>query len=519
MRFDLDAPLLQLSPGEVVSGRRAVGGIHIFGGIGQGKTSASKHLASVFLRAGYGGLVTAVKPDEITLWQRYAQEHGRMPSLVLFDENEGFNFLTYELARQGMDGIGTVTECLMRVIDMARNVSPTASKRGGEAFWDDSSRNALRYALPVLYSARGSLTVPEIIRFITHAPANVKEPASAEWQGRSFLFKTIQAAMNCPKVPMSGNALQNAIDFWSEQWPAIPDKTRGNIVITITAALDRFNHGRLNRAFCGKTTIVPELSFGGAVIVLAMPVLTWNEDGIIAQQLFKFFWQRAVLARNALAEKHRERPLFLWSDEAQETCLPGDGDFLGLCRQSKCAVVSLTQSLPAYYSKMRGDNPRDAAMNLVGKFNINLFHGNACPETNEYASRMIGKVVTRRGNYSAGQSNSTNFGMNAGTSENQGSSSNDGTSYGQQGFTFNNGGGTNEGTGSNWGSSRGRSTASNESRGYSESMEYAIEPGDFARMLKSGGPANDYEVTGIWFETGRVFKSTGTNYMLVRFRQ
>jgi len=27
--------------------------------------------------------------------------------------------------------------------------------------------------------------------------------------------------------------------------------------------------------------------------VSAMPALTWNEDGIIGQQLFKYIWQRS----------------------------------------------------------------------------------------------------------------------------------------------------------------------------------------------------------------------------------
>ena len=99
------------------------------------------------------------------------------------------------------------------------------------------------------------------------------------------------------------------------------------------------------------------MTFHGAVIVLAMPTLTWNEDGIIAQQLFKYMWQRAVLSRNSLPEKHRERPLFLFSDEAQDTASTYDGEFLAMCRGSKCSVCYLTQSLPTYYSKMGGDNP------------------------------------------------------------------------------------------------------------------------------------------------------------------
>src|SRR5580658_3717193 len=153
---DLNTPLLQLSGQDNFDLTAACNGVHIFGGIGSGKTSGSgRMIAGAYLRAGMGGLVTVAKPEEISLWQRYATEHGRKSSLILFDENEGFNFLTYELGRQGMDGIGTVTECLMRVVEAAKRASPTASQRGGEPFWEDAARMILRYSIPLVYSATG----------------------------------------------------------------------------------------------------------------------------------------------------------------------------------------------------------------------------------------------------------------------------------------------------------------------------------------------------------------------------
>jgi hypothetical protein len=85
-------------------------------------------------------------------------------------------------------------------------------------------------------------------------------------------------------------------------------------------------------------------------------------------------WQRAVLSRNGLAEKHRERPVFLWSDEAQGTVSSFDGEFMSMCRGSKCCATYLTQSLPTYYAERGGDNPRDAAHALVGKFMTHIYH-------------------------------------------------------------------------------------------------------------------------------------------------
>ena len=515
-----DAPILQLSRyGDFATPRDGYGGTHFWGMVGGGKTSSAKMLAGAYLRAGYGGYVTAAKPEVIPQWLNYSKMHGRGNSVILLDENEGFNFLEYEMSRHGVDGIGTVVECLMRVIDASRRASGTASQRGGEVFWEDSARNTLRYSLPPLYSATGALTIPDILRFITTAPTSLAEAASREWQQNSFMFRMLKLAAEQPKVRMTQTTLQNVANFWREQWPSIPDKTRGNIVITITAALDRFNHGRLNRFFCQKTTVVPEMSFHGAVLVDAKPTLTWNEDGAIAQQLFKFIWERSVLARNALAPEQRERPLFLWSDESQETVAPYDGEFLGLARESKCCTVYLTQSLPTYFSKIGGDSPRDAALALAGKFKTHVFCAKSCRESNEFASRIIGKMLTKRANFSAGQSHTLNEGMSAGDSVNRGDSSNYSSSGWVPNSNFSHGSGSNSGSGSNWGSNRGRGSSENVSNGYSESMEYVIEPGDFARYLKTGGPQNGNRVTAVWFQAGRRFKASGKNFLITEFEQ
>ena len=522
---DLDAPLLRLSPTEIWSLRAACGGSHIFGGIGSGKTSGSgRMIAGAYLRAGMGGLVTCVKAEDAEMWRRYLVEHGRSQSLLLFDATEGFNFLTYFLALYGMEGIGTVTESLMKIVEAARSASGTASKSGQESVWEDSTRVLLRYTIPVLYAADGTVSIGAILRFISTAATSTKQADDAAWQGGSFMWEKLKKASNRPTVPMERAALNNAVNYWYTQFTAIPDKMRGSILGTVIAALDRFQHGRLQRAFCGKTTLVPELTFHGVIILLAMPTLTWGEDGIIAQQLFKFIWQRSVLNRNSLAEKHRERPLFLFSDEAQETANSYDAEFLSLCRGSKCCVTYLTQSLPNYYVKMTGNDPRDAAHSLVGKFNTHIYHSNACTETNEYASRMIGKVLTRRANYSRGNSDSYTSGLSQGSSETSGTSSSHGSSS-----STSPGGGTTSGsnsssghsssTGSNWGMNQSRGTSSNTSRGYTESMEYAVEPGDFARILRTGGKANGNLVTGVWFQSGRIFKDSDSNILLETFAQ
>ena len=86
---DVDTQLLKLSDGDVGSPRQACGELRFFAGIGEGKSSSAHVVAGGCLRAGFGGLVTAVKPEEAGLWKRYAEEHGRKDSLILFDETDG----------------------------------------------------------------------------------------------------------------------------------------------------------------------------------------------------------------------------------------------------------------------------------------------------------------------------------------------------------------------------------------------------------------------------------------------
>jgi uncharacterized membrane protein YgcG len=521
---DLDTPLLRLSPRDVFTLRHGCEGVHVFGGIGSGKTSGSgRMLSGGLLRSGAGGLITAVKPEEVQLWKQYAKEHGRERSLIVFDETEGYNFISYELYRQGPEGISSVVECLMRILESARKASPTSNHKGGDEFWVDATRKMLRYAILPLYAANGTVSIADIVKFLNTAPQTAVQVTDPRWQERSFMFGVIVKAARSARVAMPEPVLRENAEFWLSEFVNTPDKTRGNILTTASATLDRFLHGRLRRAFCGATTIVPELSFHGAVIVLAMPTLTWNEDGIIGQKLFKYMWMRSVLGRNALARIHQERPVFLWSDEAQETVDSYDFEFQSMCRGSRCCTVYLTQSLPTYYAKMGGDNPRDAAHALVGKFGTQVFHSNSCADTNEYAARTIGKVVKRRANYSAGVSESANYGMSSGSSENHGTNWSHGSSSGSSGghgsSSFNSSSGGSSGTGSNWGANKGESRSDTESRGFNETMEYAVEPGDFARVLRNGGQPNRNLVDAFWFQSGRRFNHSGRNFLLETFKQ
>ncbi|MFT4075631.1 MAG: TraM recognition domain-containing protein [Asticcacaulis sp.] len=519
---NLDTRLLRLSSGDYFTLRDACQGVHIFGGIGSGKTSGSgKALASAYLRAGMGGLVLAAKPDEVELWLNYARQNGRANSVILFGDRGGggFNFIAYELARQGPQGIGSVVECLMRILDAARLTNPNAG-RGGEAFWEDATRQVLRNCLPILYAATGTIRIPDIIRFVASAPVSHQQIRDEDWQNSSFMFQALSRARKQPVHPIPEDEFDKAGSYWRDEYGQLDNKTRSNIAISLSTALDRFNRGRLYNAFCTETTLVPEMSFHGAIIIMDMSALTWNEDGIIAQQLFKFMWQRAVLSRNGLEQKHRERPVFLWADESQYFVNAFDTDYQSTCRSARACTVYLTQSLPTYYAKMGGDNAKAKADMLLANFVTKIFHNNADPETNRWAADTIGRSLQRRRSYNEGESLGRSQGMNSGESENRGYNTSSGFSSDSRGGSSSSfSSGSNAGTGDSWARNRGTSYSETQSHGYSETMDYEVEPAHFARHLRTGGPANHRQVGGLWFQAGKTFAGSRRNYLHVSFQQ
>src|SRR5215217_207155 len=519
---DLDTPLLKLSASDHFTLRDAVQGVHVFGGIGSGKTSGSgKALATAYLRAGMGGLVLCAKPDEARRWCEYAAENGREQSVMLFSNPEHwrFNFLTYELARQGAAGIGSVVECLMRILEAARLTNPNAG-RGSEAFWEDATRQLLRNTIPILYAATGSVRIPDIIRFVGSAPKSLAELQNADWQQHAFMFQALAQVRRAPAVAMRDDDFEKSAAYWRDEYATLDPKTRSNIAISLSTALDRFNRGRLNELFCTDTNLVPEMTFHGAIIVMDMAALSWNEDGVIAQQLFKYMWQRAVLGRNGLGPQHADRPVFLWADEAQYFVNSYDSDFQSTCRSAKACTVYLTQSLPTYYARMAGDNAAHRADMLLANFVTRIFHNSPDNVTNRWASDMIGRSIHRRATFSEGESAGYSQGMNQGENESWGRSSGTGfsTDFNSRG-TFSANSGSNRGGGTNHGRNRGYNECSSTSNGYSETMDAEIEPADFSRALKTGGPANGGVVTGVWFQAGKVFQDSHRNYLHVSFRQ
>lgn len=523
---ELDAPLVSIGGKDALTLRHVVQGVAILGATGSAKTSGSgRALAHAYLRNGFGGLVLCAKPDEAALWQHYAAATGRTSSVMRIGAGTPWriNVLDYVLAKYGIEAVSIAVAVLKLIADASRLAKSRPSADGAQ-FWEDANHQALMNSLPVLYAAYGRVRLDELYRFIQSAPQSEDEAISSRWQEQSFLYQTSRKAIENPVHPLGEHALMACGAYWRFDFARLDPKTRSNIVITLTSLLSRFAHGRLHDLFCTHTTFVPELSVEGGILILDMPVKTWQEDGIIAQHIIKFLWQRAMEARAAFHDGGAMRPVFLWADECQFFVNEYDAEFQSTARSSCSSTVYITQSLPTLYAKIGGQNPQYFADMLLANLTTKIFHANGCPVTNRWAAEMIGQgIVLRAGmnrGSNSGGSHSTSRGTSTGNAWNYG-----GTNVismgadGRTGYNYQSSTGHSANQGWNRSATNGTSWGESEGESLQEQKDYKIDPSVFAHGLRTGGIVNDRKVDAIIVQPGRKFSFTGDHFSPVTFRQ
>ena len=470
--MNLDDTLLGLpAPGGTVDHwrvRDACEGTQIFGTTGSGKTSGSgQALAKAFLTGGFGGLVLCAKVDERELWQRYAAETGRADDLVIFSPAHRwrFNFLDYERNRAGAGG--GLTENIVQIFNKALELAESGTlSAAADPYWQRATTQLLRNAVDLLGAATGAVSLSELQKLVTSAPASRDEVKSAAWQQESFLYDcVIQGQQRYEEM----NTTQQrdfalSLDYWLGEFAGMDQRPRSSIVSSFTSMADGFLRGLMYDLFCTETTLEPEFSQEGAVIVLDLPVKEYGHVGIVAQGIFKYLWQQAVERRRVGPDT---RPVFLWADESQFFANSYDMLFQTTARSARACTVYLTQNINNYYTMMGGRNAKATVDSLLGNFQTKIFHTNGDAVTNNWASEMISKSFQ----------DMLSYGRNNGAQGGDGSSSN-----------------------------------------ISQALHYEVQPSEFL-TLRNGGPDNAKEVDALLFKAGRVWQASGRPHRFVTFSQ
>jgi hypothetical protein len=219
------------------------------------------------------------------------------------------------------------------------------------------------------------------------------------WADNSICARLIGNAYQITRNTDRADDFRETYEFFVREWAPLDDRTRSNILTTLTSRLAGLLRWPFRQLFCGKTTIRPEDTFNGKIVVLKLPVKEYGEVGRFAQILFKTVWQRAAERRGT-----HGRPVFLWADEAQFFVTKYDMMFQQTARSSRAAAVYLTQSVVNFRAALDGGDTTSISDSLLGNLQTKIFHANACPLTNDYAERLFGSELQATGNLSVGAS-------------------------------------------------------------------------------------------------------------------
>lgn len=250
----------------------------------------------------------------------------------------------------------------------------------------------------------------------------------------------------------------------------LSEKTRSIISLSFSMLVRPFITRPLRRLFSSDTNVRPEDAFAGKIILVDLPVQEFRLAGRVANLVWKYCFQVAVLRRMQPKQGYL-RPVFLWADEAQNFVSDFDAEYQAVARSAGGCTVFLTQNRESY-RRVLGN--ADAVDSLLGNLQTKFFCQNS-GETNEWAAKLLGErwlAIT-----------STNVGQNRGE---QGQSMNDGGSH-SAGVTR------------------------------SEQRRYYVEPSTFT-TLKRGGALHDFQVQAVVYKGGHLFPG-GLPYTLLTFNQ
>jgi hypothetical protein len=402
----LDIPILSVSERDQILLRQLVeGGTLILGMLGSGKSSTSlRQILLGMMRAGMGGLLLTVKPEDTETFVAYARECGREADVVVFNEASGLSFdpLAYEWSRPGR-GAGDA-ENIIEYFQTLLSVASPQQHGSADRFWELAAAQAMRHAIKLIQLAGEPLSIGSIHKAIRSFPTRPAEHEEPVWAAQSYTAALINAIRE-RKHTLSESQwrdLEVATEFVFSRWPSYDEKPRGSIEMTFSGMADKFLFYPFREIFSSGTySFTPEqTTHERRIIIVDFPVLQYGQQTArLIQTLVKLTFQRAWL-------RHKFTPgccngAFLIQDEFQLLMHREESHFVQVCRSSGIAPVFLTQSILNLAEEMNEPQPGSKTKAFLNNLAIKIGHRSVCPETCSYLADVIGKEYRFIENYSA----------------------------------------------------------------------------------------------------------------------
>lgn len=458
-------------------------GVIVFGATGSGKSSGpAKHLGYGYSAAGFGGLVLCAKKEECPQWQKWASECGREDDLIIInaDGDWRYNFMEDEASRPG-EGGGFAVNIVGLLDEIAGAIAGSGKGEGGgdSRFWEDCLHhlNSNLVDLPLLAGLQVSL--PLLRDIASSAAQSLEQVKDTAWQSESICARILKEADEATKDadPETRADFEECRTYWTKDFPSLAEETRSSIILNFSVLIRPLVTRPLRKLFSSDINVRPEDAFDGKIIIVDLPVQEFRLAGRIANLIWKYCFQCAVLRRMQPADRQSFlRPVFLWADEAQNFVSKFDSEYQAVARSAGGCTVYLTQNRESFRRVLKND---DAVDSLLGNLQAKFFCQNT-GDTNVWASGLLGQRYVNI------------------TSTNAGNSRQDNLLLMPQQQPHHNAGVTR-----------------------SQDKRFFVEPAVFT-TLKRGGPQFNFQVQAIIYNGGQVFEAPNGEllpYKLITFNQ
>lgn len=424
MGYNLEDPIIHFGGenNQPYTLRNIVEGTAIFGSIGAGKTSASGRLwALKMLKAGFGGLVLTVKPDEKDQWVEYCRLADRSVDLLILEPGGeySFDFMSYLSSSDSGDALtGNLLETLKVVINAS--AERNSGKSNSDPFWSQALDQLIANAIDLSLMAYGKVDVQTLYEIVQTAPHVEKPSPKPEDLHKKAFYKAFDKVRTrvrkdvdkwfsnlhwaeqerirfegtfdqlAEEVVPDFKPLKLLDQFFTETFKNLAGKTRSIVEFSFTGLLYSLLREPFYSLFCKKKKdFNPKLSLDGKILLLNIPTKLYHNVGRDCQILYKVLWQREIEKRNI---KENDRPVFLFADEAYTFLHEKDAEFQYTARSSRCATVYLAQNISQYMAALGGEKSRDRVLSFLGTLNTQIYHANSHVETNYAGSDLIGEA-------------------------------------------------------------------------------------------------------------------------------
>lgn len=377
----LEEVLYRLTDRDSYTLRDLTRNLSVFGGTGSGKSTGAGYQfgKAIAFSRNTAMLILASKPEDKEFWSSIFAEARRELLVVAPGGRHCFGVLDHELKAGG--DTRDITQCLMT---LGESLGRGEGNTNNDPFWKEQNRRMLHNAIEVVKLATGRVDPWILQQFIVGAARAPAEMAMPEWRAgpHSMLLKR---AHHAPKGATAQHDYDLARLYWTQEIPALNDRTRSSIEAGVMGLLHVMNVGLVRELIAGDTTVTPKVLEEGTSILINMPIVAGDATATFVNTAWKYAVQRHILRRKAGRD---DRVIVIWSDEFQKVANSYDAAFLAECRSHRGCLVALTQSIPGMFEAIGANG--HAAKSLLSNFLVKVFHAVGDPETAEFASSLLG---------------------------------------------------------------------------------------------------------------------------------